>query len=470
MKNSLLLGAFFLWAAMALAGCASEAEKELAYAFKLAGANRPELEKVLAHYPDDSLKREAAAFLIRNMIYHTTSSPQGMQKDITCLKASFLTQTIDLAFEAWDKPWSRKISFDDFCRYILPYRAVNEPPCRLRREIMDEFMPLLERLQPRTPLEAGTAVQAILKERLRFEEGESTYYPSVEEVYGSGKGKCDGLAITAAFVFRAVGIPTTIEYTVWSKRDGEHYWCALLNDDRKFYSFAPENEPPGKLAPMLTRKWVTPAKIYRYEYAPVVSCSAEIRDAYRTFLKSPLLRDVTAEYNSPVTCIRIRSAKKRKRKEGLVYLCAFNQADWRPLAMGKRENDVCTVCNVVGDDLFILAEASEDNSGRLDYITAPFYLGRQGQIHFFASHSRPSEPVYLSRREKKYADLIETLSLWDDAIQRFRPLRLPLDSTDALWVLKDAPSNALFKARIRQVSLSGEIRPLFFEGDSVRIY
>ena len=42
----------------------------LEQALELAGSNRCELEKVLEHYADDSLKLEAAKFLIRNMPGH----------------------------------------------------------------------------------------------------------------------------------------------------------------------------------------------------------------------------------------------------------------------------------------------------------------------------------------------------------------------------------------------------------------
>ena len=42
----------------------------LEQALQFAGKNRVELEKVLTHYANDSLKLEAAKFLIRNMPGH----------------------------------------------------------------------------------------------------------------------------------------------------------------------------------------------------------------------------------------------------------------------------------------------------------------------------------------------------------------------------------------------------------------
>lgn len=46
-------------------------ETALERALRLAGDNRQELERVLLHYKDDSLKQEAARFLIENMPYHS---------------------------------------------------------------------------------------------------------------------------------------------------------------------------------------------------------------------------------------------------------------------------------------------------------------------------------------------------------------------------------------------------------------
>lgn len=57
---------------------------DLDYSFSLAGDNRQELEKVLAHFEDDKdpLKYEAACFLIENMPYHGTFYGKDIEKYI----------------------------------------------------------------------------------------------------------------------------------------------------------------------------------------------------------------------------------------------------------------------------------------------------------------------------------------------------------------------------------------------------
>ena len=148
-------------------------DKRLDNVLSLADTNRHELEKVLEHYQADELKYKAACFLISNMLGHTRydslsvtrlqpyydklheislkyegkkslewgretnaywegvkpkafSSLYGMKADIYNLKAGWLIREIDLAFKAWqENAYSHSESFDDFCKYILPYRIHN---------------------------------------------------------------------------------------------------------------------------------------------------------------------------------------------------------------------------------------------------------------------------------------------------------------------------------------------------------
>ena len=51
-----------------LSGCISCGNRELNVALSASGDNRPELEKVLHHYKDSTLKLQAAEFLITHMI------------------------------------------------------------------------------------------------------------------------------------------------------------------------------------------------------------------------------------------------------------------------------------------------------------------------------------------------------------------------------------------------------------------
>ena len=160
-----------LFIAVLLASCRPfSGDRELEEALHLAGENRPELEQVLEHYKDDSLKLEAARFLIRHMPGHYSyadtatlhryalaadsilTAMEGLPADTIChaidsmasrlgmdrltlipdcriITAGFLIRNIDLAFDDWQhRPWNAALSFQDFCETLLPYKVEDLQP------------------------------------------------------------------------------------------------------------------------------------------------------------------------------------------------------------------------------------------------------------------------------------------------------------------------------------------------------
>src|SRR5690554_2384789 len=134
---------------------------EINRSLELAGANRIELEKVLDHYKGDPLKYQAAEYLIRYMPFYSYNEvlpefesvfdsmalipvgdyayrknkyisflksvtgkgetrPGILKYDIQEVTADFLTENIDLAYEAWQEiPEDKRATFDQFLNYIL---------------------------------------------------------------------------------------------------------------------------------------------------------------------------------------------------------------------------------------------------------------------------------------------------------------------------------------------------------------
>ena len=132
--------------------------------FQRAGENRAELEKVLRHYEEDERKHDAALFLLERMadcygyadplidslqeLRYLSSLPDreywtdSVKKvwshvsfhdspkvyDAQVMTADYLINHIDHAFKVWDsRPWAQHYSFEEFCRYVLPYRLADEP-------------------------------------------------------------------------------------------------------------------------------------------------------------------------------------------------------------------------------------------------------------------------------------------------------------------------------------------------------
>ena len=147
--------------------CGPSDREQLNEALKFAGENRSELEKVLKHYENDSLKLKAAKFLIENMPFYFSYESEQLNQyknnlykiaienkcsddeairiaqkrfgilsystfrkdyDAHIITADYLIKNIDLSFKVWkEKPWGKYFSFDDFCETILPYRIGDEP-------------------------------------------------------------------------------------------------------------------------------------------------------------------------------------------------------------------------------------------------------------------------------------------------------------------------------------------------------
>lgn len=456
----------------------SVSDRQLRSALDQAGENRQELEKVLDHYRKEPLKRKAACYLIANMIYHVgvdeyLESPDGerypfalenftTQKmaakkycdslqqvgytlksvglpDIKTLSGDFLIDNIDRAFEVWEKPWARQIGFEDFCRYILPYRSQTEKACPLREEFMKRYLPLVEQAHATTPLEACVVVNDQLQKDIRYFATGSPFYPSIEETQRSGVSRCEGLAAYGAFAMRAVGIPVTIDFTIWPKVALGHVWCAVLNNDGRFYDFSPAYayDPAKRLAWYREKKLRVPAKVYRMEFGR--NSDASLRSSgYVTNFEGPTVHDVTTLYPFPVWSLQIELLPEFAQAEGPAYLCVFNRHKWIPLVRGECRNGRATMADVVGDNVFIIADSPDGKTLRT--ISAPFFVDTLGQTRYFNADLSARDTVVLQKT--RVSD--HPLSYWDDRRQCFEELGEPDSVTDTTYIYRNLPHNALF--------------------------
>lgn len=496
--NYILILSFFF-------ACSPKEKNDLKSILEKAGKNKKELETVLKYYKDDSLKLKAALFLIENMPYHFSIeeyflSPNGVKyrpdlkkfnneasmrkhcdsllkhnykiyrkkkSDIQTLDSKFLIDNIDLAFIVWQKPWAKNITFTDFCQFILPYRVQTEETSNLRREIMERFLPLLDSANVHTSLEASSILNMRLRELIMYKETGSPLYPTIEETYYSGVSQCDGLCNLGAFIMRAVGIPVTVDQTVWVKMDLGHSWCVVL-DNKKFYSMDPGGQQPILHAQDFSNvRHLRPAKVYRYRFDPDLSSRANtIDDGYTTFLKNPLIYDVTDEYlDKPIELqISIDSKKRINKKSELTYLCVFNFYEWRPLAIGFRDNSLCYFHKTVGDNIFIVADSPD--GANLRYITAPFYVDLSGKIHKFIPDKTKTQTFTLSKRPQK-REKAHTLHYWDTQEERFIPI-MYTNCSDSTQTYNQIPKNALLWFTIPERIVNQRV--FFIKNDSIVTY
>lgn len=454
-------------------------QNALERALVLAGDNRHELEQVLEHYKNDSLKQEAARFLIENMPYHSYLeeyylSPTGekyrpkisdfrtdtdyrkhidslmnagcsiVQKkkmDIETIDSTFLVHNIELAFIAWKKPWAKQVPFSAFCRYILPYRGSTEYPSGLRDEVMSRFIPLLDSAQVNTSLEACMLLNKRLKEVMGYKKTDSPFYPMIEETYKIGIAQCEGLCDLGIFIMRAAGIPVVVEQTVWTRMDLGHSWCAVW-DNGRFYCFEPGEEPFDKLKWKLKNvNYMRPAKIYRFHFEQYSPLNKTKDDEYTTWLKSPFLQDVTLEYlDSPINIsVKIDKSQIHFHKSEQVYLCTYNYYKWEPIAMGYHKDSTCLFSKVACDNIFIVANSPTGKG--LRFLTAPFYIDKQGNIRKFVPN-RKKNITYTFLKRQGFLDRLHTLYYWEPEKEDFCPLKYS-SFTDTTQTYSRIPANSL---------------------------
>ena len=243
---------------------ACNASGRLEYALECAATNKGELEKVLEHYKDEPEKYKAACFLIENMPYHYALegeeldslktvlasadaygvmlkdtavpdwdyyTPSGLQRkpDVLNIRAEFLINNIDLAFDGWKKrPWNASLSFADFCEWLLPYRIGNETPDNWRQIYHDRYSFLLDEVY--TGIDVVEAISVVWEYLQKEDPYRFTWvfnYPHLggEYLLHNRIGKCQDACDFMIYVMRAIGVPVAYDfYTFNAETRKGHVW------------------------------------------------------------------------------------------------------------------------------------------------------------------------------------------------------------------------------------------------------
>lgn len=358
-----------------------------------AGSNRPELEKVLEYYKNDKKKTKAARFLIENMgDCYTTVAPlidslkvlkrmiteHGMDTDWTdsvcrvwnnrsygksrkiydveVITAQYLIENIDMAFDVWEKrPWAKYYSFDEFCRYILPYRIGDEPLEQWRGKYYKKYAGKVDSIYLGSDI--VKKIQAI---RTIFKDEGFSWNDKLPELPHLGPlflfenrlGGCLESCDYSVYLLRALGIPAaTDSYLISPHTTGGHYWTVV-------------RDTTGLLVPFwLMETEVTrggndgraKGKVYREEFGGE-------------------LRDVTADYFGKNQA-KIKIACPDDVKQ--IYLCVFSQGEHVPIAETKRKGKIVVFKNLEPNIRFIPMYYSKEHIQK--FAGYPFYIDSIGR-------------------------------------------------------------------------------------------
>lgn len=423
---------FYIWLSFWLASCVNQPD-DLHIALQLAGENRPELEKVLKHYAEDSLKQQAARFLIENMPYHYAYegetladykkfyhafassrlspaevidslnrngiyfSPASLRikYDIETVDSAFLVHNIDWAFKVWrEQPWGKHVNFQDFCEYILPYRVGNEPLSEWRETLYHQYNSLLDSIRTLPEAKDARAVAQVLINFLTKDGGMKftgllPMGPNVgPEIVKWRAGSCREMADVLTYIGRALGIPCGTDYVTLRGIGNEpHSWSFILDKNGNTYM--------AELPDTLLRKAVdytsSRAKVWRTTFSLNRAMWKDLKDDKELYVafRYPLMQDVTPIYADSCLiqlAVSTELLKKDIPNDERIYLCMTNHQEWTPVAFAQYQTaDSLYFTDLDGN---IVVTLGTWNGNRVQVLSDAFLVDRRdGSLFFY----RPEE-------------------------------------------------------------------------------
>lgn len=397
-------------------------------ALALAGENRGELQRYLAHCRDsgDAQLAAAAEFVVANMpghgfiefelrdergephafdalrhenLAHAQTTWDALERDFGPVEfvrsrfdsdlehasAAFLVEQTEYALRAWrERPYARAIPFDVFCQWILPYRGSNEPlePWRkpLYERSSDPHAGIADAMEIR---DAAARVRADVDRRFGFSD---LYYlhptdQGYAEMCGSGKGRCEDITNFLGYAMRASAIPYAADFTPWwADRDNNHAWEVVL-DERGHGKSSLSNRA---------------AKVYRKTYArqpgSILALKTE-RDSVPRWLDGDHYADVTDQYVS-TSRVELRLDADPGAPQGIGYLCVFNGGEWRPIAWANAAGGVAKFERMGRDIAYLPAWYIDD---RIVPAGLPFVLAKDGTVHALRPDTTRAVALEVSR-------------------------------------------------------------------------
>ena len=334
--------------------------------------------ELLARYtaPNDSLRYRAAEYLLEGLPFQWHYDVDKLEAtgekvkvmDTEVVDADFLAENIEYAFLAWELPWAKGLSFDEFCSYLLPYKMGNEAPERWRAAVWEEFAWVRERADAST--DATEVCRWIDDDVNTWYTVNLDYNYPAEAGYLKAKeirqGTCQGASLMILYPLRALGVAAIYDFVPhWGNRDGRHNWNALY-DHGYLRTFNGPDRNPGN---------------HKIEFIGVGRmCFRRPKVLRKNYLNAAAV-DVTAEY-LPAVDISIPMHGARK---GSVHLAVFDNANWRSVCEGRRSGRRAEFDDMVREIAY-LPMVSYDGYGRA--FGPPLVVDRRGQVRTFRPELR----------------------------------------------------------------------------------
>lgn len=321
-----------------------------------------------------------------------------MELDYNTIQPDYLIDNIDQAFRWYQTGQNEKMSFENFCEYLLPYRMLNEKPEDWRRMLYTAYKPLFDKAG------GGTQVQVVDSVNTALEKIFDTNYIlwgypfdiSVSNMMKARRGACRQIVGQTARIFRAHGIPVGIDYTpMWGDRPNGHYWNTLLLANGDHFPFE------GATIPFKRKNRFTyrTSKVYRMTYALQDIPMPDAREEVPDFLLDRRRIDVSPEYNKCYSfSVPIRPASNKHNFKSAV-ICTYGKVGWKAQDWGPILDGQAHFTNMGSNLLYVVMYYYGH-----EYIPAsnPFVLEANGQIREIVPDKQLLLHVRLTRKNPNW--------------------------------------------------------------------
>lgn len=544
---------FYTVILISLTACHSNSDKLLNATLDLAGNNKEELEKVLAHYQNDPEKLSAARFIIMNMPGHSSVDSSNIERlqsiyekhveiskkynwerssewygkidtlwknerikinpysfnkkqDIETVKANWLINEIDRSYKAWkENVYTQNDSFEDFCKYILPYRFAEEI-------CLDESRNTFYKRHTHIFNDPNKDFRAVTDSlhQIYSDLMHNNWAAASMPIYNAAtfeqikRGSCDDKAWYNCLMMSALGMGVSIDFVPeWGNRAGGHSWNSLIvggetypfepfcDDDRWKYKRIYNNESSD----LLWGKFRLP-KVYRrtfeHHFTGPLGNKLVARKDIPSLFKNPFMTDVSSQYFN-VADVKITISESIPEDTRYCYLCVFGVKEWYPVQWGKIEWNKRVTFKDMGRDIVYLPMFY--NNGVLTPAAEAFLLNKDGEreelkcshkkmpvtVRNYTAYLYPEEiaeaketlaGAYLVGYNDLNASVADTLYMMTDSIDswgndilfsnppkyRYIQLITPMDSVGLSEI--SFYEQGKESRPIQQVNVSAEIKPL----------
>ena len=449
----------FLLFALAFSSCTAELPDKVQQELnKMSPVNKKKFEKVIKHYrgKKNELKLKASYFIIENIndfgfyqsaqldkydvffdvlaakpedykvklpwysseVDHIFDSletiygklnPNELQfkKDVDAFTTKSFITYIDDSFKAWENPWSKNLSFDEFCEYILPYRCSMEALESWRPMFTENFSWVKDSLTSDASLiDAARLINSDAE--LKYASGLGRYITSISpsNLLKGRFGSCADMSTFKSLALRSFGVPVCTDFIPqWGNDHNTHFWNAIMNENGELVSI---DKVVGDKNARVAYK-LQLAKVYRKTFskqAKMLELQRFNKEDIPPLFQELRMVDVTDKY-VPVSDYEL-STEKLPDEIPVVYLCIFNDHGFTPIAFSEVENKKAKFIdmgqNVLYFPMFI-------KNKQFNIAGIPFVIDSNEVIHYKMPSSETENLVltrkyYLHKRKKDWQNCL----------------------------------------------------------------